>query len=320
MLEQARAPVAASTRRAAPGDVHIADSLSGLEIEPLRSAGRIADLGSGAGLPGLVLAAALPARARRPDRVRRAASASSSREAIERMGLANASVVCERSEEWAIRGGPRGLRRRHRQGRRPARHSRGARLAAAARRRRARRLEGRPLRGSRRPSWPARRRALAMEPTEIRSVRPYPGSRDRHIHLLRKNGPTPNGLPRRPGMAAKRPFGIRTKLTRTNSMGTVYAIANQKGGVGKTTTAVNMGACVAGDGQQTLIVDLDAQCNATVALGLAEELHALVLRLPHRRGLGRGGRPARRARQPLDRPGACGSRRRRGRAAARRRL
>jgi chromosome partitioning protein len=54
-------------------------------------------------------------------------------------------------------------------------------------------------------------------------------------------------------------------------MGTVYAIANQKGGVGKTTTAVNMGACVAGDGQQTLIVDLDAQCNATVALGLAKD-------------------------------------------------
>jgi chromosome partitioning protein len=54
-------------------------------------------------------------------------------------------------------------------------------------------------------------------------------------------------------------------------MGTVYAIANQKGGVGKTTTAVNMGACVAGDGKQTLIVDLDAQCNATVALGLAKD-------------------------------------------------
>jgi chromosome partitioning protein len=54
-------------------------------------------------------------------------------------------------------------------------------------------------------------------------------------------------------------------------MGTVYAIANQKGGVGKTTTAVNMGACVANDGQQTLIVDLDAQCNATVALGLPKD-------------------------------------------------
>jgi 16S rRNA (guanine527-N7)-methyltransferase len=48
---------------------------------------------------------------------------------------------------------------------------------------------------------------VAMEPTEIRSMQPYPASRDRHIHLLRKNGPTPNGLPRRPGVAAKRPFG-----------------------------------------------------------------------------------------------------------------
>ena len=54
-------------------------------------------------------------------------------------------------------------------------------------------------------------------------------------------------------------------------MGTVYAIANQKGGVGKTTTAVNMAACVAADGAQTLIVDLDAQCNATVALGLPKD-------------------------------------------------
>ena len=54
-------------------------------------------------------------------------------------------------------------------------------------------------------------------------------------------------------------------------MGTVYAIANQKGGVGKTTTTVNMGACVARDGRQTLLVDLDAQCNATVALGLAKD-------------------------------------------------
>jgi chromosome partitioning protein len=54
-------------------------------------------------------------------------------------------------------------------------------------------------------------------------------------------------------------------------MGTVYAIANQKGGVGKTTTAVNMAACVAKDGRQTLVVDLDAQCNATVALGLPKD-------------------------------------------------
>ena len=60
-------------------------------------------------------------------------------------------------------------------------------------------------------------------------------------------------------------------------MGIVYAIANQKGGVGKTTTAVNMGACVARDGRQTLLVDLDAQCNATVALGPRQGPDALLL-------------------------------------------
>src|SRR3954454_21757263 len=51
-------------------------------------------------------------------------------------------------------------------------------------------------------------------------------------------------------------------------MGTVYAIANQKGGVGKTTTAVNVAACVADAGYETLLVDLDPQCNATVALSV----------------------------------------------------
>jgi chromosome partitioning protein len=55
-------------------------------------------------------------------------------------------------------------------------------------------------------------------------------------------------------------------------MGVVYAVANQKGGVGKTTTAVNLTACVAADGSQTLLVDLDPQCNATVALGADREL------------------------------------------------
>src|SRR5947209_14007530 len=55
-------------------------------------------------------------------------------------------------------------------------------------------------------------------------------------------------------------------------MGTVYAVANQKGGVGKTTTAVNVAACVADAGYETLLVDLDPQCNATVALGLAKDL------------------------------------------------
>ena len=54
-------------------------------------------------------------------------------------------------------------------------------------------------------------------------------------------------------------------------MGKVYAVANQKGGVGKTTTAVNVAASVAEAGYDTLLADLDPQCNATVALGLRKD-------------------------------------------------
>jgi 16S rRNA (guanine527-N7)-methyltransferase len=204
LLAEPRAPISASTVGRAR-EVHIADSLSGLELEPIRSAGRIADLGSGAGLPGLVLAAALPeARVDLVESTER--KCEFLRAAIERMRLENAKVVCARSEDWA--GGEGGEAYDLVAARAVGRLATLAELASPLLR------DGGALaawKGSRDAEEEAELARAAdrvgMEPIEIRSVRPYPGSRDRHIHLLRKNGPTPNGLPRRPGMAAKRPFG-----------------------------------------------------------------------------------------------------------------
>jgi chromosome partitioning protein len=59
-------------------------------------------------------------------------------------------------------------------------------------------------------------------------------------------------------------------------MGTVYAVANQKGGVGKTTTAVNLAACVAEAGYESLLVDIDPQSNATLGLGIDKHIKPTV--------------------------------------------
>lgn len=199
-----RAPVSASTLDRAR-EVHVADSLSGLELEPIRSADSIADLGSGAGFPGLALAAALPgARVDLIESVARKCEFLG--RAIERMGLDNATVVAARAESWSAGEGREAY---------DAVTARAVgRLSTLAE------LASPLLRpGGALAAWKGRRdpaeeaeleRAssrLAMEPAEVRAVTPYAGSRDRHIHLLRKNGPTPEDLPRRDGLASKRPFG-----------------------------------------------------------------------------------------------------------------
>ena len=205
LLARERASVSSVTESPRAWRVHVDDSLTGLEVESLASAARIADIGSGAGFPGLALAAALPtARVELIESVGR--KCEFMRRAIEAAGIENAEVVNARSEELAA--GPGRERFDAVTARAVGRLSTLAELASPLLR------EGGTL-----VAWKGRRsedeeleleRAaaeLAMEPERILAVGPYAGSRHRHLHVMRKTGETPAGLPRRAGMAKKRPRG-----------------------------------------------------------------------------------------------------------------
>lgn len=204
LLARERASVSSITDERA-WRVHVEDSLTGLEAPELREAAKIADIGSGAGFPGLALAVALPQAevdliesvGRKCDFMRRA---------IEATGIANARVVNARSEELAAGEGREAYDVVT--ARAVGRLSTLAELASPLLK------EGGSLvawKGKRNPDEEQQLGSaasqLAMRPDRILAVGPRAGSEYRHLHVIHKLGPTPPDLPRRPGMAKKRPRG-----------------------------------------------------------------------------------------------------------------
>jgi 16S rRNA (guanine527-N7)-methyltransferase len=190
-------------------DAHIADSLSGLPVITALLAERppaaIVDIGSGAGFPGLPLAIALErsaidlveATARKCEFIARA---------IERVELPNARVVCMRAEDWARGEGA---------GRYQVALARAlAPLATLVEYASPLLAEGGSLvawKGARDVAEEGRgddaARAVGMSTHTCHAVTPFTGSRLRHLHVFQKIEPTPAGIPRRPGIARKRPLG-----------------------------------------------------------------------------------------------------------------
>jgi 16S rRNA (guanine527-N7)-methyltransferase len=213
LLEALAAEADPHTTVSAPSEalrVHVADSLSGLAVPELSSARRVADVGAGAGFPGLALAVALPGASidliesagRKTALIARLAQAAK---------LANARAVTARAEEW---------------GATPAALGGGAEAYDAVA---ARALAALPIlaeyaapllrirgvlvawKGARSAVEEAAGRsaaeALGLAVEDVLQVEPFEGARERHLHVLRKLAPTPERFPRRAGMATKRPLG-----------------------------------------------------------------------------------------------------------------
>jgi 16S rRNA (guanine527-N7)-methyltransferase len=183
---------------------HVADSLAALEIPALRTAARIADLGSGAGFPGLALAVALPdaevslieSQRRRCEFLERACAAAE---------VENARVVCARAEEWDDGMGRNEV------------------VVARALAAQAVVLEyAAPLlvMGGTLIDWRGRRERaaedaadrasalLGLRRAEVRRVAPFEGATEHHLHVFVKAQETPARFPRRAGIARKRPLGV----------------------------------------------------------------------------------------------------------------
>ncbi len=195
------------TDPAAAWRAHVADSMTGLEVAELAHASTIADLGAGAGFPGLVLALARPAtRVNLIESVER--KCDFMREAIAAAEIPNARVVNARSEEH----GASGMGGREAYDAVSARAV--ARLATLAELASPLLREGGVLvawKGRRDPEEEAEldraAETTAMTPESVLEVGKEAGYEHRHLHVIRKRGATPDRLPRRPGVAKKRPLG-----------------------------------------------------------------------------------------------------------------
>jgi 16S rRNA (guanine527-N7)-methyltransferase len=189
--------------------VHVEDSLSGLDL--IGRPRRLADVGAGAGFPGIALAAALAdTEVDLIESVGR--KCQFMRRALEAARISNARVICDRAESWAASPPPEGGREAYEviTARAVGRLSTLAELASPLL------VEGGALvawKGRRDPDEEAEltraRDQVGMVAERVEWVGPYAGSRNRHLHVLRKVGSTPDGLPRRPGLAKKRPLGAR---------------------------------------------------------------------------------------------------------------
>ena len=187
-------------------DAHVADSLVALDVPAARAARRVADLGSGGGFPGLVLAIALPAaRVALVESVGRKCAFLAA--AADGLGLANVEVVNARAEEWAAGlGGQDVVVARALapltvlvEYAAPLLEPGGLLVAWKGRRDAAEEADG-----------AAAAEQLGMSAPEAVAVKPFQQTRDRHLYLSSKVSPTPAQYPRRPGMARKRPIRAST--------------------------------------------------------------------------------------------------------------
>ena len=187
-------------------DAHVADALVALDLDPVRRAGFIADLGAGAGFPGLGLAAALPAAhvALVEASAKKCAFLARTAEAI---GLRNVEVVATRAEEWVDGAGrcdvvtaravaPLNVLVEYAA---PLLTDRGVLVAWKGRRDSEEDADA-----------SAAASATGLQPHAVRQVRPWEGAEHLHLHLYMKVRTTPNRFPRRAGMARKRPLRAST--------------------------------------------------------------------------------------------------------------